>query len=48
MSLFGGSAWTLDEVSGEYYLHLFAPNSLISITATRRCLMNRGYHALLA
>lgn len=25
MSLFGGSAWTLDERSGEYYLHLFAP-----------------------
>ncbi len=25
MSLFGGSAWTLDETSGEYYLHLFAP-----------------------
>ena len=25
MSLFGGSAWTLDEPSGEYYLHLFAP-----------------------
>ena len=25
MSLFGGSAWTLDENSGEYYLHLFAP-----------------------
>ena len=25
MSLFGGSAWTLDEQSGEYYLHLFAP-----------------------
>ncbi len=24
MSLFGGSAWTLDERSGEYYLHLFA------------------------
>ena len=24
MSLFGGSAWTLDEPSGEYYLHLFA------------------------
>ncbi len=25
MSLFGGSAWTFDEKSGEYYLHLFAP-----------------------
>ena len=25
MSLFGGSAWALDEASGEYYLHLFAP-----------------------
>ncbi len=25
MSLFGGSAWTLDDKSGEYYLHLFAP-----------------------
>jgi len=25
ISLFGGSAWTLDEASGEYYLHLFAP-----------------------
>ncbi len=24
MSLFGGSAWTYDEQSGEYYLHLFA------------------------
>ncbi len=24
ISLFGGSAWTLDETSGEYYLHLFA------------------------
>jgi alpha-glucosidase len=24
-SAFGGSAWTLDEASGEYYLHLFAP-----------------------
>lgn len=24
ISLFGGSAWTLDEKSGEYYLHLFA------------------------
>jgi alpha-glucosidase len=25
VSVFGGSAWTLDEASGEYYLHLFAP-----------------------
>jgi alpha-glucosidase len=24
-SAFGGSAWTLDEKSGEYYLHFFAP-----------------------
>jgi alpha-glucosidase len=24
-SAFGGSAWTLDERSGEYYLHFFAP-----------------------
>jgi alpha-glucosidase len=24
-SAFGGSAWTLDDRSGEYYLHLFAP-----------------------
>jgi alpha-glucosidase len=24
-SAFGGSSWTLDERSGEYYLHLFAP-----------------------
>ena len=24
-SAFGGSAWTLDEESGEYYLHFFAP-----------------------
>jgi alpha-glucosidase len=24
-SVFGGPAWTLDERSGEYYLHLFAP-----------------------
>lgn len=24
-SLFGGPAWTLDEASGEYYLHLFSP-----------------------
>jgi alpha-glucosidase len=24
-SVFGGPAWTLDEASGEYYLHLFAP-----------------------
>ncbi|MBA2460543.1 MAG: glycoside hydrolase family 13 protein [Actinobacteria bacterium] len=24
-SAFGGPAWTLDEASGEYYLHLFAP-----------------------
>ncbi len=24
-SVFGGSAWTLDEASGDYYLHLFAP-----------------------
>ena len=24
-SSFGGPAWTLDEASGEYYLHLFAP-----------------------
>jgi alpha-glucosidase len=24
-SAFGGSAWTLDEASGEYYLHFFAP-----------------------
>lgn len=24
-SVFGGSAWTLDERSGQYYLHLFAP-----------------------
>jgi alpha-glucosidase len=24
-SAFGGSAWTLDEGSGEYYLHFFAP-----------------------
>ena len=24
-SCFGGSAWTLDEGTGEYYLHLFAP-----------------------
>jgi alpha-glucosidase len=24
-SVFGGPAWTLDEPSGEYYLHLFAP-----------------------
>ena len=25
LSSFGGSAWTLDERSGEYYLHFFAP-----------------------
>ncbi len=25
MSHFGGPAWTLDEVSGQYYLHLFLP-----------------------
>ena len=25
VSVFGGSAWTLHEPSGEYYLHLFAP-----------------------
>ena len=25
VSAFGGPAWTLDERSGEYYLHLFAP-----------------------
>ena len=25
LSIFGGPAWTLDERSGEYYLHLFAP-----------------------
>lgn len=24
-SLFGGSAWELDEATGEYYLHLFSP-----------------------
>jgi alpha-glucosidase len=24
-SVFGGSAWTLDEASGEYYLHFFSP-----------------------
>lgn len=24
-SLFGGSAWELDETTGEYYLHLFSP-----------------------
>jgi alpha-glucosidase len=24
-SVFGGPAWTLDEASGEYFLHLFAP-----------------------
>ncbi|MDR1272069.1 MAG: alpha-glucosidase [Clostridiales Family XIII bacterium] len=24
-ALFGGSAWTLDEKSGQYYLHLFSP-----------------------
>ena len=24
-SVFGGSAWTFDETSGEWYLHLFAP-----------------------
>lgn len=24
-SAFGGSAWTLDETTGEYYLHFFAP-----------------------
>jgi alpha-glucosidase len=24
-SVFGGPTWTLDEASGEYYLHLFAP-----------------------
>ena len=24
-SVFGGPAWTLDEASGQYYLHLFAP-----------------------
>jgi alpha-glucosidase len=24
-SVFGGPAWTLDQASGEYYLHLFAP-----------------------
>lgn len=24
-SAFGGSAWTLDEHTGEYYLHFFAP-----------------------
>jgi alpha-glucosidase len=24
-SAFGGSAWTLDEASGEYYLHFFSP-----------------------
>jgi alpha-glucosidase len=24
-SAFGGSAWTLDEANGEYYLHFFAP-----------------------
>src|SRR5690554_841652 len=25
LSFFGGSAWTLDEKTGQYYLHLFAP-----------------------
>ncbi|MFN8016009.1 MAG: alpha-amylase family glycosyl hydrolase [Acidimicrobiia bacterium] len=25
LSVFGGSAWTLDEKSGQYYLHLFYP-----------------------
>jgi alpha-glucosidase len=25
VSAFGGSAWTLDEASGQYHLHLFAP-----------------------
>ena len=25
LSIFGGPAWTLDDASGEYYLHLFAP-----------------------
>ena len=25
LSFFGGSAWSYDELSGEYYLHLFAP-----------------------
>jgi glycosidase len=25
-SLFGGSAWTLDSTSGQYYLHTFLPS----------------------
>ncbi len=25
LSFFGGSAWTYDQLSGEYYLHLFSP-----------------------
>ena len=38
ISLFGGSAWTYDERSGEYYLHLFAArDSPTSTTATPKC-----------
>ncbi len=52
ISLFGGSAWTLDEQSGEYYLHLFAkkqpdlnyhnPKVLDEIEAVMRFWLDRG------
>ena len=52
MSLFGGSAWTLDEQSGEYYLHLFAkeqpdlnyrnPKVLEEIKNVMRFWLNKG------
>ena len=52
MSLFGGSAWTFDEPSGEYYLHLFArkqpdlnyhnPKVLEEIKAIMRFWLDKG------
>jgi oligo-1,6-glucosidase len=35
-SIFSGSAWQLDEATGEYYLHLLAGSSPISTGRTRR------------
>ena len=53
ISLFGGSAWTFDERSGEYYLHLFAskqpdlnyrnPQVLEEVKRIMRFWLNKGH-----
>jgi alpha-glucosidase len=52
VSMFGGPAWTLDEASGQYYLHLFLPEQpdlnwsnlavLAEFDATLRFWLDRG------